>query len=104
MQVRIDASDDISDAWALEKIEVTCNCDWYGGVFEYGNWLSMALPKADLWKYRSPGVYKISVFTNTTEANAMFDGDVYIKMTGVYGVTDELMLRNETTVRARVGT
>ena len=70
----------------------------YGGSFVYGNWLSITLPNATIWKWRDLGEYKISVFTSADEANANFDGDVYVKLIGSYGTTDELLLCNDTTV------
>ena len=47
------------------------------------------------------GEYSISAFTSSAEDNAAFDGDVYVKLTGAYGTTDEILLCNETTVRLR---
>lgn len=58
----------------------------------------MALPSVDIWKYRDACEYSVSVFTSSNEENAAFDGDVYVKLTGVYGTTEELMLCNESTV------
>jgi len=73
----------------------------YGGSFKYGNWLSVTLPTVDIWKYRDAGEYAISIFTSSDMENAAFDGDVYVKLTGSYGTTEELMLCNETTVSHR---
>ena len=72
----------------------------YGGSFIYGNWLSITLPTATICKWRDVREYSVTVFTSQAEENSAFDGDVYLKLTGAYGTTDELLLCNETTVRA----
>jgi hypothetical protein len=61
----------------------------------------MKLSSATIWKYRDVGVYQVSIFTDASQDNAKFDGDVYIKLTGTYGTTDELLLVNDSTVRSR---
>ena len=72
----------------------------YGGSFIYGNWLSITLPTATICKWRDVREYSVTVFTSQAEENSAFDGDVYLKLTGAYGTTDELLLCNETTVRS----
>ena len=64
----------------------------------YGSWLTATVSTANIWKYRDAAEYSISVFTNSEDDNAAFDGDVYVKLTGSYGTTDELLLCNDSTV------
>lgn len=97
--VRIEAAgEELGDAWGLDKIEVEVpGNEWFGGLFTYASWLTHALPSATIWKWRDEASYAVKIFTSSVE-NAAFDGDIYIKLTGAYGDTDEMLLANDTTV------
>ena len=97
--VRIESvGEDLGDAWGLDKIEIEVpGNDWFGGLFTYSSWLTHALPSATIWKSRDEASYVVKVFTSSID-NAAFDGDVYLKLTGAYGDTDEVLLANDSTV------
>lgn len=69
----------------------------------HGGWLSASTPTATIWKYRDPATYKLSVFTSSADPGAAFDGEVYVSLTGAFGSTDELLLRNATSAEGPVG-
>jgi hypothetical protein len=60
----------------------------------FQRWLNKDAPSADTYRYNSPTQYKIELHT-TDQPDAGFDGDVYVKLVGMYGSSDETPLVND---------